>query len=187
MRLGMNRFKASLQSEWLKYVIVIMLSCTVWLFAFGLYHAPKTYEKIDLFFAGTVRDYTFEKVAADVFPDIRQVNIASSDPNANTFAHKYELVAFNGSDVVIVPESIAAQTYCAESFIEMPSMGEMYYQESVAYGVYIPSESVQALGKYFDFKEERYVVLIPGSSANAGLLTENAYTFVEWLVHYVQA
>ena len=192
----MERFKSSLRSEWLKYLIVAVLSVAIWVFAFGMYHAPQAYEKISVFFAGTVKDYTFERMAANAFDSLRKVEIASADPNANTFAHKYELVAFNGSDVVILPESIAAGTLCNGSFVEQEPCGEMFTQAEmdadgneieVAYGVYLPEAALAALGKYFAFGEERYVVLIPGSSLNAGTLTRHAFEFEEWLVSYVQA
>ncbi|MBP5405166.1 MAG: hypothetical protein J6Y74_04390 [Clostridia bacterium] len=181
------RFKASLREEWLKYLIVAVLSVALWSMAFGLYHAPRSDEKIEVFFAGTVKDRSFEKVAAGAFSELRKVEIASADPSANTFAHKYELVAFNGSDVVILPESVAQGTYCKDSYLEQEPCGEMFYQEGVAYGVYLPSAAKEALGAYFDFGEERYVVLIPGSSVNAGVLTDHAFAFEKWLVGYVQA
>ena len=183
----MNRWRLSLRSEWLKYLIVIVLSVGIWAFAFGMYHAPRAYEKISLFFAGNVKNYMFENLAEERFGDLRQVSIVSSDPADKTFVHKYELVAFNDSDVVIVPESIAAQTYCEESFIEMTVEGELYYQEGIAYGVYLPASAQTALGEYFAFTEERYVVMIPGSSVNGGYLTDHAIAFTEWLTHYVQA
>jgi len=190
----MERFKASLRVEWFKYLIVIELSVAIWVFAFGAYHAPRSNEKIEVFFAGTVKDYTFEKVAQENFTELRSVQIASADPNANTFAHKYELVAFNACDVVILPESIASATLCKGSFIEQQPCGEMFTQtemgtdgveHEVIYGVYLPEKAVIGLGKYFEFTSERYVVLIPGSSLNAGGLTENAFLFERWLVEYV--
>lgn len=192
----MERFKASLRTEWFKYLIVAVLSVVVWVFAFGMYHAPQAYEKISVFFAGNVKDYSFEKVAADAFEELRKVELSSADPNANTFAHKYELVAFNGSDIVILPESVAAGTLCNGSFVVQEPCGEMFTQTEkdinggdveVAYGVYLPEEALAALGKYFTFGNERYVVLIPGSSLNAGTLTRHAFDFEKWLVGYVQA
>ena len=190
----MSRFKASLRSEWLKYVGVIILAVAIWVFAFGMYHAPRSYESIEIFFAGTVKDQSFEKVAADAFTELRKVGISSADPNANTFAHKYELIAFNGSDIVILPESIAAGTLCKRSFVVQEPCGEMFTQTEkddsgaeidVMYGVYLPNSAIEALSKYFTFGSERYVVLIPGSSPNAGTLTDHAFAFEKWLVEYV--
>jgi len=95
-----------------------------------------------------------------------------------------------------LPESIADATVCSWSFVVQEPCGEMYTQTEkdengaetdVIYGVYLSESAIEALSKYFTFGPERYVVLIPGSSLNAGALTDHAYTFEKWLVGYVQA
>ena len=40
-----KRFLDSLPSDWVKYLVVIVLSVLLWVWVFGLYHAPKETEK----------------------------------------------------------------------------------------------------------------------------------------------
>ena len=76
----MKRFKESLATEWLKYVIVVILSVALWVSAFGIYHAPREYEKIEFFFGGGVHDHSFEKAAEKALDGVKKVQIVSSDP-----------------------------------------------------------------------------------------------------------
>ena len=100
-----KRFKDTFSSEWVKYVVVIVLSVAIWIAAFGLYHAPKPYEKIELFFAGKVKDYSFSGVAEKSFDGIKKVEISSIGPSENTFYHKYSEnhILFIGSVVFLCP------------------------------------------------------------------------------------
>ena len=179
----MNKtLRDSLPSEWIKYVVVVILSVVLWLWVFGLYHAPKDAEKIEFFFAGEVTDYTFEKEAAAVFDDIKKVEISAADPSLGVaFNQKYSVVALSVSDVVVVPESIAKETECKRAFVVIEGVGEPFVQEEVSYGVYLSDEAMARLGKYFKFKEERYVAFAPAASVNAGRETDHSIKFIEWL------
>ncbi len=178
-------FKQSLSSEWVKYLVVIVLSVAIWVAAFGLYHAPKEYEKIEIFFAGTVKDYSFEKDAAKSSSEIKKVELTSCSPSENTFYHKYSVVGLNGGDIVLVPLSIAEKTDCAATFLPLNGIGESYSQGDASYGVFLPDSAISALSRYFKFGDERYVAFVVASSVNAGKLTDHAITFVKWLVEYV--
>ena len=178
-------FKRTFSSEWIKYVVVIVLSVAIWVAAFGLYHAPKEYEKIEIFFAGKVKDYSFDKVAVKSSEKIKKVEITSCSPSENTFYHKYSVVGLNGGDVVLVPASVADKTDCKGTFAPLSGIGEPYEQEGEAFGVYLPDHAIEALSRYFEFGEERYVAFVVASSVNAGKLTDNAIAFVQWLVEYV--
>ena len=178
-----KRFREILPSEWVKYVVVVILSVALWIWAFGLYHAPKKTEKIQLFFAGDVTDFSFEKVAADAFEELKSVEISYADPSLGVaFEQKYSKVALSVSDVVLVPESIAEQTECKRAFAVIEGIGESFIQEEVAYGVYLSDEAKLRLGKYFKFREERYVAFAPAASVNAGKKTDHSIQFIEWLV-----
>ncbi|GEM_PF-5407858 len=182
----MNRyFKETFSSEWIKYVAVVILSILIMTAAFGLYHAPKEQEKIDLFFAGKVKDYSFEKSAKMSVEGIKKVEISSSDPKDNTFHHKYSVVGLNGADVVLVPLSIAEKTECKTAFYPLSEVEDPYLQEGQAYGAFLPDQAKEALSRYFLFGEERYVVFVVASSVNAGRLSDRAIDFAKWLVRYV--
>ena len=170
-------------SEWVKYVVVVILSVALWIWAFGLYHAPKDIEKIELFFAGEVRDFAFEKDAADAFEELKSVEISYADPSLGVaFEQKYSVVAMTVSDVVLVPESIANVTECKRAFVPIYGLGEPFVQEDVAYGVYLSDAAKTRLGAYFKFREERYVAFAPAASVNAGKKTDHSIRFIEWLV-----
>ncbi|HCJ01261.1 MAG TPA: hypothetical protein DIC18_03480 [Clostridiales bacterium] len=179
-----KRFRDSLPSEWLKYLVVTILCVVLWMWFFGMYHSPKDTEKIEVFFAGHVKSgNAFESLAEKQFDYLKSVSIASADPaRKNAFQQKYETVGFTMSDVVIVPESVANATQCETAFAELTDMGEAYIQNEISYGVYIPEEKKTWLAQYFDFTEERYVVFAVASSVNSGGKTNHSFDFIEWIV-----
>ena len=177
-----KRFRETFPSEWVKYVVVVILSVALWIWAFGLYHAPKETEKIELFYAGEVRDFAFEKEAADAFDELKSVEISYADPSMGiAFEQKYSVVALSVSDVVLVPESVANVTDCKRAFVEISGIGEPFVQEGKSYGVYLSDVAKKRLGAYFKFREERYVAFAPAASVNAGKKTDHSIGFIEWL------
>ena len=178
-------FRESLPSEWVKYLVVALLSIALWIWAFGLYHAPKATEKIELFFVGDVKNYSFEKDAAEAFDYLKKVEVSSANPNMGVaFEQKYSVVGMTASDVMLVPESIAVNTDCKRAFdVLQVTVGESFIQEGVAYGVYLSEGAMQRLSNYFRFVDgERYVAFAPASSVNAGGATDHSFRFIEWLV-----
>ena len=178
-----KRFRDTFPSEWVKYVVVLILAVALWVWAFGMYHAPKKTERIELFFAGEVRDFAFEKDAADAFEELKVVEVSYGDPSLGVaFEQKYSVVALSISDVVLVPESIAKQTECKRAFAEISDVGESFIQEGIAYGVYLSDGAKERLSRYFKFREERYVAFATAASENAGKTTDHSIRFIEWLV-----
>ncbi len=178
-----KRFLDSLPTDWIKYLVVIVVSVALWMWVFGLYHAPKDTEKLEVFFAGVVRNYDFEDVAADAVDGVKTVSISSAYPWAgNSFDQKYALVALTASDVVIVPENVAKDTDCKRAFAEMEGKGEPFVQEGVQYGVYLPAERKEVLSAYFEFEYEKYVVFAVASSLNSGQATNHSFELIEWLL-----
>ena len=178
-----KRFLETLPSDWVKYLIALILSVALWMWVFGLYHAPKETEKIELFFAGEVKDYDFEKVATDAFDELKTVTISSAYPwSGNSFDQKYSVVALTASDVVIVPEEVANETECKRSFVDLTEVeGKHFVQEDVAYGIYLSDETMEKLGAYFVFEYDRYVVFAVAASMNSGQATNLSIEFIEWL------
>ena len=94
-----KRFLDSLPSDWIKYLVVIVLSVLLWVWVFGLYHAPKETEKLEVFYAGAVKDYAVEETTADAL-GLKLVSISSAYPwTGHAFDEKYSLVALTASDV----------------------------------------------------------------------------------------
>ena len=178
-----KKFRESLPSNWVKYVVAAILSVALWIWVFGLYHAPKETEKLELFYAGEIKDYAFEDVAMKAFDDLKSVSISNAYPwSGNAFDQKYSVVALTASDVVIVPESVAKETDCKRAFAELEGVGEPYIQEGIAYGVYLPESTRERLKDYFVFGTERYVAFAVAASVNSGQLTNRSIQFIEWLV-----
>ena len=173
----------SLPSDWIKYLVVIILSVALWIWVFGLYHAPKETEKLEVFYGGVVRDYDFEQVACDALDGVKTVGISSAYPwSGNSFEQKYQLVALTASDVVIVPEQVAHETDCKRVFLELDGMGVPFEQEGVKYGVYLSAERKEALSPYFEFEYDEYVVFAVAESENSGKVTDHSIKFIEWLL-----
>ena len=183
-----EKFKARFIYDWVLYVAVTIAAIGIWSLAFGLYNAPAPTETINLFFAGDVIDRSLQDEGVAALKDygVKSVQISSCNVSESLFNTKYSVVGLNGCDVVLVPESVANETECASTFTPLNGLGEEYLQGEVAYGVYLPDKTVAALGKYFEFTSERYVVFAVGSSPNAGEdgLTDNAVKFIKWLLDH---
>ena len=179
-----KRFLDSLPTDWVKYLVVIILSIALWVWVFGLYHAPKESEKLEVFYAGVVANYDFERVAADAVDGVKSVSVSSAYPwTGNSFDQKYSLVALTASDVVIVPEDVAAETDCKRAFEPITDIaGRAFAQEGVQYGVYLPAEKKEALSAYFEFEYDEYIVFAVASSMNSGEVTNHSFELIEWLV-----
>lgn len=180
-----KRFRDSLPSDWLKYLVVAVVVVFLWVWAFDLYHDPKDTEKISLFFAGEVKSASdFEESAKKEFPYLKSVGVSSAHPDTgNAFKQKYSSVALVYADVVIVTETVAGQTKCSTFFTEWSGSGEPYVQEEHTYGAYLSEEATEKLSAYFIFNaSERYVVFAVAASVNAGEKTDHAIQFMEWLL-----
>lgn len=177
-----KRFLDSLPRDWVKYLIIIVVSVMLWTWIFGVYHAPKETEKLEVFFGGVVKDYDFEEVAADAVDGVKKVTISVAYPWAdNAFDQKYSVVGLTVSDVVIVPEKVAKETDCKRAFAEL-SVGVPFVQEGVQYGAYLPAARKEELSAYFAFEYEEYVVFAVASSPNAGQATNHSFELIEWLL-----
>ncbi len=178
-----KRFLDSLPSDWVKYLIIVIVSVVLWVWVFGLYHAPKETEKLEVFFAGEVKDHSFEDVAAKAVDGVKKVTLSVAYPWwGNAFDEKYSVVALTASDVVIVPEEIAKDTDCKRAFAELSGMGEPFVQEGVQYGAYLSKERKEELSAYFKFEYENYVVFAVASSLNSGQATDHSFKLIEWLL-----
>ena len=178
-----KRFVDSLPSEWIKYLVVIIVSVALWIWVFGLYHAPKETEKLEVFFAGVVKDYAFEDAAEDAVDGVKSVTLSSAYPWAgNSFDQKYSFVALTVSDVVIVPEEVAKDTEGKRAFAEINGIGEPFIQEGVQYGVYLSEQRKSELSAYFEFEYEKYVVCVVAASLNSGQATDHSFELIKWLV-----
>ena len=179
-----KKFLNSLPSDWVKYLIVVLISVVLWMWAFGAYHAPKKTEKLEIFFAGSMKNYAVESLAAEALEGVKKVSVSSENPRTGvTFEQKYTYVAATTSDVVIVPKEVATETDCEHSFeILTGTFDNPYEVGGVQYGVYLSEERKAALSEYFDFEYDEYVVFAVASSVNSGQLTNHSFELIEWLV-----
>lgn len=183
-------FRARFAYDWVLYVAVAVFSVMLWYFAFSLFNAPAPTETVQIFFGGTVKDYSFRTVAKDYMSDygVKAVEINSCNLEDSAFAAKYSTVALNGCDVIIVPESIADETECENTFAVTEGFENAYERDGVAYGVYLSGEVKENLSEYFVFGNEEYVAFIAASSPNSGgdAPTDTAVVFLKWLNGYVK-
>ena len=186
-----SRLSRSLQYDWYKYLIVIVVACFAWVTAFRIYHAPTPQQSLYIFFGGNVADYSWEndvtdKLSAD---GVKLTKLVSANPNDRVFLEKYNSVGLNSCDVIIVPLSVAENTGCYMTFVPVSqTFGcDVFSQDGVDYGLYLPEQSKTLLLKYFDFCAEPYVVFVSATSLNGGgdCPTDNAWKLVELLINYV--
>ena len=185
----MNKsFKERFSYEWILYLLVLVISISGWTAIYGIYHSPKNYEKIDIFFAGVINDYSFENEALKYLANtsLIEINISSSNTNDTSFNTKYNVVGLNNSDIVFIPKSIASKTKCEETFNEIDESynQEFFIQEDKKYGIIIKNDVKEKLNKYFNFTSEEYVILFNEISVNCGKITNNSYDLVKWMVNY---
>ena len=182
-------FWSKLRYDWVIYVAVALVAAFGWYFAFGIFNAPSDTETLRIFLAGRVEDASIKEVIMNSIDGVLLVEISTADPSDGNFSTKYSVVGVNGSDVVIVPESIAEMTDCASTFVAEPMEGCDYFQGGVAYGKFLSDEVKTALKAYFDFTAERYVVLVVASSPNAGAEggTENALKLMSLIACFGQS
>ena len=180
-----KRFKDTISSEWVKYLVVIVLAVALWIWLFGIVHAVQNYEKLEIFFVGSIKDYDFEDYAKEDLgiDGLRKVELNSVRPEDSAFFSKLSVVGIGSSDVLIVPESALANVPYLDSVVILEGIdAEPFEVDGVIYGVYLPERAKERLSKYFAFAEERYVVFVPSASVNGGKITTNSIKFVEWLV-----
>jgi len=179
-----KKLRDTLPTEWVKYIVVVIVAVALWSWVFGIYHMPKETEKIEVFFAGTLKDSSFDKEAEQAFDFLKLVETSATDPSLGaTFEESYSAFVSSIADVVIVPESVADNTKCANAFAPLSEIGEPYLEDGVRYGAYLSEEALTRLGKYFAFKTgERYVAFAALASVNSGKATDHSFLFIEWLV-----
>lgn len=171
--------------NWIYYLLVVVISCISWIVAFDIYHLPKDYESIKLFYAGNIKDYSFQEIALKN-NDLVSFELLSSNPADNTFKTKYNVVGFHGSDVLIVDIDVANSTACSEVFVELnDNYGlEFFSQQGANYGLMLTASMKNNLSSYFEFEQKDYVITVSANSVNAGTITNKAFDFVKWMVSY---
>ena len=183
-----SSFRTRFYYDWVLYVAVVVVAVVVWYLAFGLFNAPAPTETIDVFFAGTVKDYSIAEQGQKAMETsgVKLVEIISCSPSDEVFSTKYSVVGVNACDVVVVPVSVADKTDCKNTFLKLEGFSDTYLQEGEAYGVILSETTRSALSAYFDFGAEDYVVFVVASSKNAvgDALAGNATAFLRWLVSY---
>ena len=182
----MNKKNNQFAYNWIYYLLVIIISIASWTFAFNIYHLPKDYESIKMFYSGSVKDYSFKEKVLEHFDNIVSFEIQSANPEDNVFNSKYSVVGFNGCDVLLLTYEVINQTACEEVFVELnDNYGNDYFvQQNKNYGIILSNDNKNNLSSYFDFKETDYVIAIAASSKNAGDITNNAYDYVKWIISY---
>ena len=180
----MSKFRARLHYDWILYVLVPVVTIPAWIFSFRTLHQLKPEEKVSMFFAGTIKDYSIKEDSVFFLETsgMLGLEIASCDPTDSIFQDKFELVGLHGSDVVCLPLSIAEKTYCKEAFIEVSSnVYDLYNQEGVNYGFKLAKNHAE---KYFDFLDEDYYLFITQTSVYSETSKNNAYNFIDWINNY---
>ncbi len=105
-----KRLAVHFEYDWIKYVLVILLSCFVMSILFMQINIDRKFEKLEVFIAcydcaDTELDSKFlSTIRAEGDDVIRKVNVNEQAPDGEYFATTYNTAGFT-SDVMIIPES----------------------------------------------------------------------------------
>lgn len=169
-------------------MLVTVFCAGIAYFTFTLYNAPAPTETLEVFFAGKVKDRAIcdEWLESTKKYGVLTVGLNSAHPSDSAFPTKYSVVAVNGCDIVIVPESVADQTDCANTFTPITGYENAYTQNGVAYGAMLGAAAKEALEDKLQFDEGAYFVFIVASSVNSGgeALTDNAVKLFDIILNY---
>ncbi|NMV82444.1 MAG: hypothetical protein GX816_02705 [Erysipelotrichia bacterium] len=174
-------FVKSIHYDWVYYVLSVFAIIGLWSWAFGIFHRPKPYERLEIFVAAQIQDDSFCQEIEDEFgPEgLKLVESNQALPNDNAFQSKLQVVGYNASDLLILPESIFANLHFFEVFIEIDNtikdnyltgQENFYSHEGHDYGLLIRGgEKESWLDEYLNFDvNDNYYLFISGSSHNIG-------------------
>ncbi|MDD3207369.1 MAG: hypothetical protein PHV19_02505 [Bacilli bacterium] len=174
-------FIRSIHYDWIYYALSFFAVIGLWSWAFGILHRPKPYEKLDIFVAAQIQNDTFcQKIKEEFSADgLKLVESNQALPNDNAFQSKLQVVGYNASDLLILPESVFTNIHFSEVFIEIDealkddylSGQEVFYKhEGRDYGLLVRGgEKESWLDEYLNFDvNDNYYLFISGASHNIG-------------------
>ena len=179
--------KAHLQYSWWKYLVIAMVSVTVWMLVFDGLDAPKKNEKLrvtcvgDGFLCAELEAALVQELPGQTTQKIKKVAVESPINGQSRDYHSVMATRAYGADLIIVEESAMTeafgQSYCVPLPVEkLPAYltGVEYYTENdTVYGILLYDGSTPNAFSEFYSGGERCYVFITHTCVNAAGIMGN--------------
>lgn len=173
--------KQSFADYWWIYLVVAVLLCSAWLYAFYLKDKIRDNERLQIFVAGQIFDRDLERRAEEYFANdgILDVNLYVLSPDFKGFEAGFSAQGFLNSDLLVLPQSLvekyAAYALALDGVITLPDDVETYSADGKIYAVKVGMVTSEGYTPLYGFgwiderDEDMYVLLSP-KSQNIGKL-----------------
>lgn len=173
--------KQSFADYWWIYLVVAVLLCSAWLYAFYLKDKIRDNERLQIFVAGQISDRDLERRAEEYFANdgILEVNLYVLSPDFNGFEAGFSAQGFLNSDLLVLPQSLvekyAAYALALDGVVTLPDNVETYSTDGKIYAVKVGMVNSEGYTPLYGFgwiderDEDMYVLLSP-KSQNIGKL-----------------
>ena len=173
--------KQSFADYWWIYLVVAVLLCSAWLYAFYLKDKIRDNERLQIFVAGQISDRDLERRAEEYFANdgILEVNLYVLSPDFKGFEAGFSAQGFLNSDLLVLPQSLvekyAAYALALDGVITLPDDVETYSADGKIYAVKVGMVNSEGYTPLYGFgwiderDEDMYVLLSP-KSQNIGKL-----------------
>ncbi len=173
--------KQSFADYWWIYIVVAVLLCSAWLYAFYLKDKIRDNERLQIFVAGQISDRDLERRAEKYFANdgILDVNLYVLSPDFKGFEAGFSAQGFLNSDLLVLPQSLvekyAAYALALDGVVTLPDNVETYSTDGKIYAVKVGMVNSEGYTPLYGFgwiderDEDMYVLLSP-KSQNIGKL-----------------
>ena len=167
--------KQSFADYWWIYLVVAVLLCSAWLYAFYLKDKIRDNERLQIFVAGQISDRDLERRAEEYFANdgILDVNLYVLSPDFKGFEAGFSAQGFLNSDLLVLPQSLVekytAYALALEGVITLPDDAETYSTDGKIYAVKVGMVNSEGYTPLYGFgwiderDEDMYVLLSPKS------------------------
>lgn len=171
----------SFRNYWWIYIVVAVLLCSAWLYAFYLKDKIRDNERLQIFVAGEISDRDLERRTEEYFAKdgILDVNLYVLSPDFKGFDAGFSAQGFLNSDLLILPQSLvekyAAYALTLDGIVTLPDDVETYSIDGKIYAVKVGRVNPEGYTPLYGFgwiderDEDMYVLLSP-KSQNIGKL-----------------
>lgn len=173
--------KQSFADYWWIYLVVAVLLCSAWMYAFYLKDKIRDNERLQIFVAGQISDRDLERRAEEYFANdgILDVNLYVLSPDFKGFEAGFSAQGFLNSDLLVLPQNLvekyAAYALALDGVITLPDDAETYSADGKIYAVKVGMVNSEGYTPLYGFgwiderDEDMYVLLSP-KSQNIGKL-----------------
>lgn len=173
--------KQSFADYWWIYLVVAVLLCSAWLYAFYLKDKIRDNERLQIFVAGQISDRDLERRAEEYFANdgILDVNLYVLSPDFKGFDAGFSAQGFLNSDLLVLPQSLvekyAAYALALDGVITLPDDAETYSTDGKIYAVKVGMVNSEGYTPLYGFgwideRDEDMYVLVSPKSQNIGKL-----------------